>query len=232
MVINDEWVLQIRMFVDILLYWNNKEIGSNHLLISKVSKIFAVLDSSFWIEKIFCKVFWLFTIICTTNIVFIIFLNLNNKIIYEALICSACQFQWCKISHHDWFQAINGTLLNTGLGKDEPFVHHSIVFPPYRSIDIIPTRVKIIVKCSKIIRGWWSLSTYCLCFSSQLYLTMDFLGGSAGKDSTYNAGDLDSIPGLGGHLEKGRVTHSRILAWRIPRTEEPVVSKSLTRLSS
>ena len=36
-----------------------------------------------------------------------------------------------------------------------------------------------------------------------------------------NSGDLGSIPGLGRSLEKGMATHSIILAWRIPWTEEP-----------
>ena len=41
------------------------------------------------------------------------------------------------------------------------------------------------------------------------------------KSSTFNARDLGSIPGLGRSLEKGMATHSSILAWRIPWTEEP-----------
>ena len=36
-----------------------------------------------------------------------------------------------------------------------------------------------------------------------------------------NAGDQALIPGLGRFLEKGMATHSSILAWRIPWTEEP-----------
>ena len=43
----------------------------------------------------------------------------------------------------------------------------------------------------------------------------------AQKDSSCNEGDQDSIPGLGRSLEKGMTTHSSILAWRIPWTEEP-----------
>ena len=35
------------------------------------------------------------------------------------------------------------------------------------------------------------------------------------------AGDLDSISGSGRPLEKGMATHSSILAWRSPWTEEP-----------
>ena len=54
--------------------------------------------------------------------------------------------------------------------------------------------------------------------------------GSAGKESICNAGDLGSIPELGRSLEKGKVTHSSILAWRIPWTS-PWVTKSQTRLS-
>ena len=36
------------------------------------------------------------------------------------------------------------------------------------------------------------------------------------KKPTLNAWDLDSIPGLGNLLEKGKATHSSILAWKIP----------------
>ena len=43
---------------------------------------------------------------------------------------------------------------------------------------------------------------------------LGFLGGSAGKESTCNAGDL----GWEDPLEKGKTTHSSILAWRIPWT--------------
>ena len=42
--------------------------------------------------------------------------------------------------------------------------------------------------------------------------------GSAGKESACNVGDLGSIPGLGRSLEKGKATHSSILAWRISWT--------------
>ena len=43
-----------------------------------------------------------------------------------------------------------------------------------------------------------------------------FPGGSDGKESACNAGDLDSIPGSGRSLERGMATHSNILARRIP----------------
>ena len=49
-----------------------------------------------------------------------------------------------------------------------------------------------------------------------------FPGGSDGKESAYNAGDLGSNPGLGRSPgEKKTATHSSILAWEIPWAEEP-----------
>ena len=62
-------------------------------------------------------------------------------------------------------------------------------------------------------------------------------GGSDSKESTYNVGDLGSIPGLGRYPEEGMATHSSILAWRIPmdrgawRTIVQGVAKGQTRLS-
>ena len=47
-----------------------------------------------------------------------------------------------------------------------------------------------------------------------------FPGGSDSKESHCNAGDLGLIPGSGSSPKKGIATHSRILAWRIPGTEE------------
>ena len=41
------------------------------------------------------------------------------------------------------------------------------------------------------------------------------------KNPPVSAGNTGSIPGLGRPLEKGMATHSSILAWRIPQTEEP-----------
>ena len=48
---------------------------------------------------------------------------------------------------------------------------------------------------------------------------MDFPGGSDGKESTGNVGDLDFILGWEDPLEEGVATHSSILAWRIPRSQ-------------
>ena len=55
----------------------------------------------------------------------------------------------------------------------------------------------------------------------------EFPGGSDGKESACNSGDLGSIPGLEDPLEKGMATHSSIIAWRIPWTEEPGVLQNM-----
>jgi len=50
------------------------------------------------------------------------------------------------------------------------------------------------------------------------------------KNLPANAGyarDFGSIPGLGRSLEEGVTTHSSILAWRIPWTEDPCGLQSM-----
>ena len=54
--------------------------------------------------------------------------------------------------------------------------------------------------------------------SANLYV--GFPGGSDGKESACNAGDSGSILGLRRSPGEGMATHSSILAWRIPWTEE------------
>ena len=49
----------------------------------------------------------------------------------------------------------------------------------------------------------------------------DFPGVSDCKKSAFNPGDVGSILGWLDPLKKEMVTHSNILAWRIPWTEEP-----------
>ena len=53
------------------------------------------------------------------------------------------------------------------------------------------------------------------CYLQQHSGYQGFLGGSDSKESGCSVGDLCLIPGL------GMATHSSILAWRIPPTEEP-----------
>ena len=69
-------------------------------------------------------------------------------------------------------------------------------------------------------------------------MSPSFVGGSEGKESACNAGDLGLIPGLGRSLEEGMGTHSSVLAWRIPMdrgawwTTVHGAAKSQTHLSS
>ena len=46
-------------------------------------------------------------------------------------------------------------------------------------------------------------------------------GGLDGKESACNAGDAGLIPGLERSPGEENATHSSILAWRIPWTEDP-----------
>ena len=76
-----------------------------------------------------------------------------------------------------------------------------------------------------------SLHLICLISKVQIIIVMPpkgihrqlgFPGDSYAKESVCNAGDLGSIPGLGrSPRAKGMGTHSSILVWRIPWTEEP-----------
>ena len=55
----------------------------------------------------------------------------------------------------------------------------------------------------------------------QLDAFRGFPGGSDGKESASNAGDLVSIHGSKDPLEKGMANHSSILAGKIPWTQKP-----------
>ena len=66
------------------------------------------------------------------------------------------------------------------------------------------------------------LTLQCLWLWSQLHrLDQSFPGDWDSKESACNAGDLCSIPGSGKSLEREMATHSSMLVWRIPWTEEP-----------
>ena len=73
-----------------------------------------------------------------------------------------------------------------------------------------------------------ALNRLCYTISSHqlsiLYIVeyyVGFLWWLSGKKSACNTGHLDLIPGLGRSPGEGMATHSSILAWRIPWTEEP-----------
>ena len=62
---------------------------------------------------------------------------------------------------------------------------------------------------------------YLCTFNACLKPSVGFLGGSDGKESACSAGDLGSISGLGRTPKIGMATHSSIVVWKIPWTEEP-----------
>jgi len=78
----------------------------------------------------------------------------------------------------------------------------------------------------------------CVLYKCTYVSVKGFLGGSDSKESAYNAGDPGLIFGLERSPGKGMATHSSILNWRIPWTEEPSgfivhgIAKSWTRLSN
>ena len=59
-----------------------------------------------------------------------------------------------------------------------------------------------------------------------------FPGGSVVKNQPANAGDRDSVPGLGRSPEEEMANHSSILAWEIPWTEEPSELQSMVSQES
>ena len=56
---------------------------------------------------------------------------------------------------------------------------------------------------------------------------MDFPGGSDGKESACNVGDLGLIPGLGRSPGEGNGYHSSILAWKSLWIVESMGSKRI-----
>ena len=56
---------------------------------------------------------------------------------------------------------------------------------------------------------------------SSVIMYLVFPGDSDSKESACNARDLGLIPMLGRPLEEDTATHSSILVWRVPLTEEP-----------
>jgi len=63
-------------------------------------------------------------------------------------------------------------------------------------------------------------------FLNKYKVNMSFPGGSVVNILPANTGDVSSIPG-GDPLEEEIVTHSSILGWKIPWSEEPGVLQSM-----
>ena len=111
----------------------------------------------------------------------------------------------------------------------EKYWHHQVI--PEKGLD------------GMIVLLWSRIVSYNLQY--QVYLVnlcraVDLVGfpdSSDGEESACKAGDQGLIPGLGRSPGERNPTHSSILAWRIPQTEEPGGlqcmggAKSLTCLS-
>ena len=80
---------------------------------------------------------------------------------------------------------------------------------------------------SKTVISYLTYTCLTLVFLCHFFLSFNFPGSSGDKVSACNARDLGSIPGSGRSLEKDMATHSSILAWRIPWTEEPARLQSM-----
>ena len=85
--------------------------------------------------------------------------------------------------------------------------------------DISPKKTKRCHKQNKTKNQNTVLSWVLIMGSCHLF--EGFPGGSLVKNLPANAGDTRSIPGSGDSLEKEMATHSIILAWEVPWTEEP-----------
>ena len=75
-------------------------------------------------------------------------------------------------------------------------------------------------KGRKVLRQWGQDEGRGLLVFAFGYNILGFLGGSAGKESVCNVGDLGLIPGWEDQLEKGTTTHSsmsRKTVWRFPK---------------
>ena len=107
--------------------------------------------------------------------------------------------------------------------KTLPFQYISPAFltDPYFFINGKPCQVLIswrypIIKLTLLqIQQWFPL------FKFSLSPSQGFPGGSEGKASVCNAGDLGSIPERGRSPGEVNGNHSSIFAWRIPWMEEP-----------
>ena len=73
----------------------------------------------------------------------------------------------------------------------------------------------------------WIITPTAPDLSGYLSCRLGLPGGSDSKESACSVGDLGLIPGQEDPLEKGKATHSSILSWRIPWTEEPSRLRSM-----
>ena len=94
--------------------------------------------------------------------------------------------------------------------------------------------IQCIYMCSYISVGVCMYVYAHIIISSYIHVHMGLPWWLSGKESACNAGDTEDmglIPGLGRSLEKKMATHSSILAWKIPWTEEQATVIGSQRVS-
>ena len=144
--------------------------------------------------------------------------GLKSKVSAELYSFWRLQLKICFLAFSS-FQSLSAFLSLHPLPYRSP-ISPSIVLCPTRTLRFVPPSYKNLcyyIKSTWIIQARLLSSTYLI----QNSLSRDFPGGSDSKESPCNAGDLGSILGQEEPLEEGMETHSSILAWRIPWTEEP-----------
>ena len=128
-------------------------------------------------------------------------------------LCQGCTHAGQTPSSWKWFLKLAGGCGATAIGNDTDLTALRLcTFPQWTPADLPrgcisaePREAARPVRTSQPLRDPSLLS---------VYLKMD-------KESACNVGDLGSIPGWEDPLEKVLATHSSILVWRIPGTEEP-----------
>ena len=120
---------------------------------------------------------------------------------------------WCRLS---------GCCLTTSLSSYPQWLRSAPHSSKHHAARLVPIPdLSAVLPSSTLLRkeqGSTFLSHVSACYlSSGTLLSRCFGCGSDGKESACNVGDL----GWEDPLEKGMATHSGILAWRIPWTEEP-----------
>ena len=79
----------------------------------------------------------------------------------------------------------------------------------------------ILVLKSSLVWPMWAPQAALVFFNMFPPFSEDFPQSSVGEESACSAGDLGSVLGSGRSSGGGNATHSSILAWKIPWTEEP-----------
>ena len=137
----------------------------------------------------------------------------------------------------NWTELILSLILSVGF----VFCHNDQIFISFS------TKTRLFMETNFYCNTWWKQSSLYFLFitiflvdlknlvlevnlkstlirTKNLYMgrwVRGFLGGSDTKESAWKAGDPDQSTGREDPLKEDMATHSNILDWRIPHTEEP-----------